>query len=157
MSHSRNGFKVVEMVVTIVVSGLLILSIFQVIGSTNNLSIEATRRTIASNIAYNNMRKYANGKKPMWFQCIGDDASETTPPFSDGKTKPNATGQVLMTITSPGKKDILPAPVTETVIAVAPYGCGSSASGLPIRVQSQVTYGVGTAQKTITHATYVTY
>lgn len=146
-----------ELIIAITVSGLFLISIFQLLSSTNSLAIESSRRTVASNIAYNNMRKYANGQKPLWFNCIGDEATETTPPFSDGKTKPTATGQVLMNITTNSIVQTLPAPVVENVIAIAPYGCGNSAPGQPIRVQSQVTFGQGAAQRTVTHATYVSY
>lgn len=157
MNHTRRGFTLVELIITIAVFGTLALSIFQIIASANVLATEASRRTIASNMAYNNMRKYANNKKPQWFNCIGDDATETTPPFSDGKTKPAATGQVLINTTATTSSSLLPPPITQYVIAVAPYGCGSSGAGQPIRVQSQVTYGSGTSQRTVTHATYVSY
>lgn len=153
----NDGFTIVELVITITVTAMLAIGIFQIIGSANNLATEASRRSVASNIAYNNMRKYANNKKPLWFDCIGDDATETTPPYSDGKTKPTATGQVLLNTTSTTSTTILPPPITQYVIAIAPYGCGSSGAGQPIRVQSQITYGSGAAQRTITHATYVSY
>lgn len=143
--------------ITIIVSGIFSIAIFQLIASANNLSTEASRRTQASNLAYNNLRKYANNHKPLWFNCIGDDASETTPPFSDGKSKPTATGQVLMNTTTSSFINLLPPPIKQHVIAVAPYGCGSSGPGQPIRVQSQVTYGSGSNLRTITHATYVSY
>ena len=152
LSH---GFTIVELMITIIVSGIFSIGVFQLIASSNSLATEASRRTLASNLAYNNMRKYANNNKPLWFNCIGDDASETTPPFSDGKTKPSATGQVLMNTTSATSGNLLPPPIKQHVIAVAPYGCGSSGPGQPIRVQSQVTYGSGSSQRTITHATYV--
>ena len=153
----QHGFTIVELVITITISALLATTIFQLIASANNLAIEASRRSIASNLAYNNMRKYANNQKPLWFDCVGDDASETTPPFSDGKTKPSATGQVLINTTSNVAYSTLPPPVTQYVIGIAPYGCGTSGPGQPIRVQSQVTYGTGAAQRTSTHATYVSY
>lgn len=155
--NRQHGFTIVELVITITVSALLASSIFQLIASSNNLAIEASRRSVASNLAYNNMRKYANNKKPLWFDCVGDEASETTPPFSDGKTKPAATGQVLINTTSNTPYNLLPPPVTQYVIGIAPYGCGTSGPGQPIRVQSQVTYGSGTSQRTLTHATYVSY
>ena len=151
------GFSIVELVVAITISALFGIAILQLISSINNLATESSRRTTASNIAYNDMRKYANGQKPMWFNCIGDEAGETTPPFSDGKTKPTATGQVLMNTTTTTSIQHLPPPIVESVVAIAPYGCGDSGPGQPITVQAQVTYGQGTSQRTITHATYVSY
>ena len=156
MNQSK-GFSIVELVVAITISALFGVAILQLISSINNLATESARRTTASNIAYNDMRKYANGQKPMWFNCIGDEAGETTAPFSDGKTKPNATGQVLMNVTTNTMVQHLPPPVVEQVIAIAPYGCGDSGPGQPIRVQAKVTYGQGASQRTITHATYVSY
>jgi len=153
----QKGFTIVELIITITVTALFATAIFQMIASVNNLATEESRRSVASNVAYNNMRKYANNKKPLWFDCVGDDASETTPPFSDGKTKPSATGQVLMNTTSSESYLQLPPPVIQYVIAIAPYGCGTSGPGQPIRVQSQVKYGGGASQRTITHATYVSY
>lgn len=152
-----HGYTVVELVVTIALASMLTLSIFQLVSVANNLASDTSRRYTASNIAYNNMRKYANYKKPLWFECIGDDSGETTPPFSDGKTKPGATGQVLLNMTSSESVEQLPPPVVQSVVAVAPYGCGVSGPGQPIRVQSQITYGSGLFNRTVTHATYVSY
>ena len=153
----NRGFTVVELVIAITISGVFTIGIFQLFSGINHLSTESSSCTIASNIAYNNMRKYANGQKPLWFNCIGDEAGETTPPFSDGKSKPTATGQELMNITTNSLVQTLPPPVIESVIAIAPYGCGNSAPGQPIRVQAQVKFGQGSKQRTITHATYVSY
>jgi len=155
--RQQSGFTVIELVIAITISGVIVVSLMQLFSAINNLSTESSRRAIASNIAYNNMRKYANGQKPTWFDCIGDEAGETTPPFSDGKTKPGATGQILLNVTSTTIIQTLPPPVVQYVIAVAPYGCGNSGPGQPIRVQSQLTYGQGQSQRTITHATYVSY
>lgn len=158
MTHeptTTQGFTVVELIVVIVLSAGFILSISQLITFVNLRAADATNFGIASNLAYNNLRRYANGTKPLWFDCIGDTVSETTPPFSDGKAKPNATGQVLLNQTSTVRIEQLPPPVVQKVFAIAPYGCGETIKGMPIRVQSEVTYG--SPGRTVVHATFVSY
>ena len=124
-------------------------------GFINSSATDTRQQEAASALAYNNLRMYSNGEKPRWFDCIGDESTEKTPPFSDGKSKPNATGQVLLEISSTSPVSNLPAPVIQKVVAVAPYGCGESAAGMPIRVQSEVVYGPN--KRKMVHATYVTY
>lgn len=149
----ETGFTTIELIVTVLVTASFIASISQMISFVGGVALDAHRQEVASNLAYNNMRLYANGSLlPTWFSCIGDEGTETTPPYSDGKAHPSATGQEL--ITSSASVEGLPNPVTQTVRAVAPYGCGSSASGMPIRIVSKVTYGSPT--KEVVHATYVT-
>lgn len=157
MTHDQGGFTLVELIITILVAGIFAISIFQLSAGVNNFAAVASREITASNLAYNNLRKYANGQKPLWFDCIGDDASESTAPFSDGKTHPDATGQVLYQNTATTVVNKMPPPVVETVVAIAPYGCGSSGPGMPIRIQSQVEYGTAAQKRTVTHATYVSY
>lgn len=150
-----SGFTIVELLIAIIIGTIFIISTSMTIGFLTTSAVTGSRQEIASNLAYNNLRLYANGQKPLWFECIGDDASETTPPYSDGKSKPTATGQVLLNQTSAIALNSLPGPVTQKVIAIAPYGCGDSASGMPIRIQSEVSYGNPTRKAV--HATYVTY
>ncbi len=146
MKHTsqQEGFTLVELIVTIVVTGMFIavigqLSSFAVITATN-----ANRFEAASNLAYNNLRLYANGDSASrWFTC-----STTT----DGRTSPNSTGQSLINTTSSVPIDNLPPPVIQTVTALAPYGCGSTGNGMPVRVVSTVTYG--SPAKKVVHATY---
>ena len=155
MKFSR-GFTLIEVLTTVVVAALFLIAIFQLMTVVTTLSARSSYRTAASNLAYNNLRLYANGQPPLWFDCIGDEAGEDTPPFSDG-TRSGATGQVLVSTTSETSVQSLPPPVSQSVVAVAPYGCGESGLGLPIRVQSQVTFGPPTNSTTVTHATYVSY
>lgn len=152
---SQKGFTIVELIVSIVIGTIFVISTSMTIGFLTNSAVAGSRQETASSLAYNNLRLYANGQKPMWFQCIGDDASETTAPFSDGKSKPAATGQVLLEASSSSPVNGLPGPVIQKVFAIAPYGCGSSAAGMPIRVQAEVTYG--TPARKAVHATYVSY
>lgn len=147
------GYTVVELIITIIVATIFLVSLVSMMGYVTDSAIDARRKETASNLAYNNLRKYASGERPLWFTCIGDETSEITPPFSDGKTYPNATGQVLIDETSQIITEDLPPPVVQKVFAIAPYGCGNSAKGMPIRIQSEVTYG--SSGRKMVHATYV--
>ena len=153
---NEKGFTIIEVLTTVIVAALFIIAIFQLMTIVTTLSNRANYRTIASNLAYKNLRLYANGQSPLWFNCIGDETSETTPPYSDG-TKAGATGQVLISSSSSSTVETLPPPVTQSVVAIAPYGCGLTGLGQPIRLQSQVTFGPSGSPTTVTHATYVSY
>lgn len=152
--RDSTGFTLVELIVTIVVAGIFIAAISNMSSLIVYTATDAHRFELASNLAYNNLRIYANGQKPVWFNCVGDDGSETAP-FTDGN-KTNAAGIDILSSTA----DVsgLPSPVTQTVNVLAPYGCGSDSpngSGMPIRVVSTVTYG--SPAKKVIHATYVGY
>lgn len=151
--QKSEGYTVVELIITILVATIFLVSLVSMMGYVTDSAIDARRKETASNLAYNNLRKFANGERPLWFSCVGDEASERTPPFSDGKTYPNATGQVLIDETSQVTTQNLPPPVIQKVFAIAPYGCGNSAKGMPIRIQSEVTYGA--SGRKMVHATYV--
>ena len=58
------GFTIVEVVVTLVVSTIFIVGIIHLQTSVSQLSIQQVQRRIASDLAYNNLRKYANDNQP---------------------------------------------------------------------------------------------
>ena len=149
----QSGFTIVELIVTIVVAGLFIGVISQMNGFVVNMATSSHRFELASNLAYNNLRIYANGQRPTWFDCVGDESGESTPPYTDGKSHSDAAG--INILNSSAGVAGLPSPVSQTVNVLAPYGCGTSASGMPIRVVSTVTYG--NPAKKVVHATYVAY
>jgi len=152
------GFTLVELIVTIVITGIFIGAITQSSASVLNLAIRAHRFEMASNLAYNNMRIYANGQKAtdFGFNCNGDVGTDVAP-FNDAAIHSDATGTVLINTTSAGSINDLPGPVVQSVTAVAPYGCGNTvintSIGPVVRILSTVTYGTP-AQKVV-HATYV--
>lgn len=141
---NENGFTLVELIVIIAVSAIFFLSAIQLSLSISQMSADGSQRAIASNIAYKNLRKFANGSKPLFYDCA----------LYGGAEYPMALDP------TPNINSMLPgATVNEVVLVSAPYGCGGdpTVSGMPIRVQSQVTYGPDSNRKTITHATYATY
>lgn len=143
--HARTtqqaGFTVVEVVVTIVIATLFLIAITQLHITQARITQEITSRDKADLVAYNNLRTYAYGKSPSWFECEYSGATPLP------KTMVNLNDPV------PG----LPNPVIQTVVATAPYGCGGSSTsiGYPIKVVSTVTYGAD-ARKVV-HATYSSY
>lgn len=155
----QHGFTLVELIVTLVVAGIFIGIIAQMNASVVNITMSAHRFDLASNLAYNNLRIYANGQSATkWFECNGDVATDTataTKPFSDGVKYPEADGMLLINTTSTTSIYDLPPPVIQKVTAFAPYGCGASdTTGLmPVRVVSTVTYG--SPARKVVHATYV--
>lgn len=142
----ETGFTTIEVIVVIIVAASLIASISQMISYVGNTAQDTHRQEVARNLAYNNMRIYANGRQPLWFTCS---------PATNGVQNPNGAGQVLINTTSNSSINNLPAPVRQKVTAFAPYGCGSDGSGMPVRVISEVSYG--NPAKEAVHATYVGY
>jgi len=128
----------IELIVTIVVAGLFLATAWQLTQTIVELAVGGSQRTIASNVAYANLRQYANGRPPTWFTC--NDAAPNTP---------------VVLKDSPAAIDRLPAPVVQYVSATAPYGCGGTASGMPVRVESYVTYGP--SARRVTHVSYASY
>jgi prepilin-type N-terminal cleavage/methylation domain-containing protein len=159
ITSKQSGFTLVELIVTIIISGIFIGSITSMSVSVGNSANQAHRFEVATNLAYNNMRIYANGQKAsdFGFVCNGDDVTDTeaTTPYNDGAKHPDAAGTPLINTTSSSAIYDLPAPVVQTVKAVAPYGCGNTISGMPVRIVSTVTYG--SPAKKVVHATYVGY
>jgi prepilin-type N-terminal cleavage/methylation domain-containing protein len=156
--EKQHGFTLVELIATIVVTGIFMSVLGQMSSFVTRTATNAHRFEMASNLAYNNLRIYASGGKAttdFGFVCNGDDVSdtETVTPFNDGAKHPTATGTKFINTTSSTPINDLPAPVIQTVTAVAPYGCGNTIAGMPIRIVSTVTYG-SPAKKAV-HATYI--
>jgi len=140
MKANAKGFTLVEVLITVVVATLFIVAFSQLHIAQSRISSTMNAYTKADLLAYNNLRIYANGKAPTWFECT----------YASGSPVP----MNLLTSTDAAG---LPTPVSQTVVATAPYGCGGGSSGIgyPIKVVSTVTYG--SDAKVIVHATYSTY
>lgn len=139
--YEQRGFTIVEVLVTLAAASLFISAIYMLQITQIKLAKSVSSYSNADQLAYNNLRVFANGKSPTWFTCnyvSGSPAAMTLKSSTDAVN------------------GITP-PVTQTVTATAPYGCGGGSSGLgyPIRVISSVTYGP--AGKTVVHATYASY
>lgn len=135
------GFTLIEVLVAVIVAALFISAFSQMYIIQSRLSTEMDTYEQADALAYTNLRTYAFGKAPTWFTCIYT----------------NGVPESMNLIQSNDAVDGLPGPVSQSVIATAPYGCGGSSGtiGYPIKVISTVTYGPD-ARKVV-HATYTTY
>lgn len=137
----QQGFTVVEVAITIVVAALFIIAISQLQITQSKVSAQLKSESMADLLAYNNLRTYAYGKSPSWFDCEYSAGSPLV------RTMINKNEPV----------EGIASPVIQTVTASAPYGCGGGSSGIgyPIKVVSKVTYG--NPSKEVVHATYSTY
>ncbi|MGV9001740.1 MAG: prepilin-type N-terminal cleavage/methylation domain-containing protein [Candidatus Saccharimonadaceae bacterium] len=140
-SLGKEGFTLVEVLVTVVVATIFIITFSQLHIVQSRLGSIMNAYDSADLLAYNNLRTFAYGQPPIWFDCT----------YASGSPVP----MTLFSSSSPVSG--IPSPVTQTVIATAPYGCGGSSSGIgyPIRVTSTITYDVDA--KVVVHATYSTY
>lgn len=135
------GFTLVEVFVTIIIATLFVIAITQLYIAQSKVSQSLNSYNNADLLANNNLRTFAYGKAPTWFVCE----------YSGGVPLPKTVFNSTDNVTG------IQSPVTQTVVATAPYGCGGSSSsiGYPIKVVSTVTYG--SDGKTVVHATYSTY
>ncbi|MDB5162918.1 MAG: hypothetical protein JWO54_502 [Candidatus Saccharibacteria bacterium] len=135
------GFTLVEVFVTIVIAALFVGSITQLYIAQTQVSKSMTSYSTADLLSQDNLRTYAYGASPSWFEC----------------TYVSSAPQPMILLDSTADVSGIQSPVIQSVIATAPYGCGgsSSSNGYPIKVVSKVTYGKDA--KTVVHATYSTY
>lgn len=139
-STAQTGFTTVELLVTILVATSFIVGFYQLYALSQKLSGSARQNSVASAVAFSNLRKFHSIDYPTWFVC--NSSSEVT---AENPTPP---GQILLTET---RTDLdLPAPVTAEVLAFAPYGCGESK---PVKVMSVLRYGP--SAKEVMHATFI--
>ena len=148
---NSDGFTIVEVAVTLVIIGIFSMVILMMQTQVSNISVLEVQHTKASYLAYSNMRKYANDSPPTWFKCVDPPPSTRTP------------GSRYSVMESIGRVDGLPGTVKQEVYVSAPYGCesGTTSSGMPIKVESIVEYGLpssgaGSGRK-VTHATYAAF
>ena len=138
---AQSGFTVVEVIVTVIIATLFIITIVQLTITQSKLTLAVNSYNVADLLAYNNLRTYSYGKSPSWFECE----------YSGGNPQP------MTLLNSNAAVEGLQSPVSQSVVATAPYGCGGGSSGIgyPIKVVSTVTYGP--EAKVVVHATYSTY
>jgi Tfp pilus assembly protein PilV len=119
------GFSAVELLITLFIAAIFVFTGFQLYTVVLKNGTEANQRSIASGIAYENLRRYSS-------QVLSPCANATPTP----------------TPTIPGNSG-LPTP-SITVTIDCPFGVG----GLIGRVTASVKYGP-TPQKEVVHAIFV--
>lgn len=150
-TRNTSGFTLIEMMVTVVVAGIFIGSLAALYGAIVDSSTSNRNFAIANDVAYSYLRNYASaGSEPTWFTCSTATGTSNT---NDLSVNANAPGQTLSSGTITNNQPLLPAPVTYSVVAVAPYGCSGAQLHSPIRVTATVKYG--SPARAIQHSTYV--
>lgn len=136
-SSNESGFTLIEVIISIVIAGVVFVGLASSVVSIFSITEGSSQRMRLSNLAYANMRLYADGNKPYWFSCNTSDELEP-----------------ITLLDKSEAVDGLPEDVTQTVIATAVYGCDGEKQGYPILVRSTATLTNG---RTVSHATYATY
>lgn len=138
-SHGRvqSGFTLIELLIAIVITSVVFVGLASSLTSIFSITEGSAQRTKLNDLAYANMRLYADGNKPTWFSC---NVSNQTAPI----TLINETGEV----------EGFPVDVTQTVTVTAVYGCDGSKKGYPLLVESTATLSNG---RSSSHATYTSY
>lgn len=159
MSHSvslssSDGFTVVELLITLIVATMFLVTFYGMFISINAFNVTAKQRSLADNTAYSLLRQYASPdiSPTTWFTCSTQTGSNND---NDRVVNNNAAGTTIasgsMTTTETG----LPGPISYTVNALAIYGCAGADTGKPIRVRVELTYGPKSEK--ITHAILAGY
>lgn len=136
-SDPRAGYTLIEVLVAIILAGMLFIGLFSSLSNILAISAGSSHRQGASNLAYSNMRLYADGSAPLWFSCNTSNETETITLLDEAEVV-----------------DGLPGVVTQTVTSQAPYGCDDARKGYPVLVTSTVELTSGVKA---THATYVPF
>lgn len=133
----ESGFTLIELLIAIVITSVVFIGLASSLVSIFSITEGSSQRMRLSNLAYANMRIYADGNKPIWFSC--NTSNQTAP---------------ITLIDTTGELEGFPGDVSQTVIAAAVYGCDGTKQGYPIMIESTVTLTNG---RTATHATYTSY
>ncbi|MDO5344093.1 MAG: prepilin-type N-terminal cleavage/methylation domain-containing protein [Candidatus Saccharibacteria bacterium] len=127
----NRGFTVIETMITLVIAGIFLLSGYQLFLAVDARSVEIRRLSVASNVAYGNLREH--GRYPMTTSLPQCDAGG-----ADHRVVTPLTGAIE-----------LPQPIEGWI-----EYCKVPESGL-VRVISTVKYGSGQSQGETRHATYL--
>ncbi len=120
MNSDQQGFTVVEMLVTVIVSATFVFMFYQLFISSTRLSDIARRDAVAAEVAYSNLKKY-----PTAASVTGLAAC----------TSPSPTNTITTNNSYPDIGD-----VTETIVSSYPFACTNPDI---IKLESSVTYKGG--------------
>lgn len=133
--RDSEGFTIVEVLVAVIISVLLIIGIYSAVSGSLRISVGNTQRNSASNLAYANLRNFANGRDATWWPAGACTTGSTVQLMNSTVSVPN-----------------IPSPVTQTVTASVPYGCNSPTNIAVYKLESVVTYGPKNIE--VRHATF---
>jgi len=151
MNNNQQGFTIVEMLVTIVVSSLFIILFFQVYLVLESQRVQVARQSKASDVAYSNLQKITT--RPAGLTCdssmetggdgklLGDQTNTTTSSTYGFFAEPTSVTQSL------GSNS------TQQVRAYTTTGTCTNFATKPIKIVSTVTFGLGTDK--VVHASFI--
>ncbi len=154
----KAGFSAVELLITLIIAMMFIISGYQLYTFTFSRSISAGQDARASDIAYNLLQAYRRSEIPD-----EADTEECTPHFvGDRDANDNYIGVNLNDI-DPGQQ-LGTRDVTVTLASIqvdCPYKEPYTAVGLPglenlKRITTAITYKTGSVTKTVSYASYDT-
>lgn len=163
MKHAKeSGFTIVEVVTTLVVLSLFLAFFFQLITTAQKQRSAVEKRTLASDIAYSNLKKFP--KKPAGLTCTVGDVMDQSAAGAESKAG-RLIGSSVASENTPLPYSFTPEPTTitqklgayskQTVRAYAPQGCLLPEA--PYRIESVVEYGDSAANvERVVNATFVT-
>ena len=143
-SETEAGLTIIELLVTLVVVGLLLGFFYQGFTLLESQRVGLSKRSLASDIAHANLRKFAS--RPSALVCTKSEMDLTTPGTKSGSSLAS-----YFTQEPSGSLGT----ATQTVVAFAPDGCNSNntyVGSFPVvKIVSTVTYG----GESVSHATFV--
>lgn len=161
------GFTIVEMLVTVVLSGIFLTFFIQMYRATNAQQQSLIRQSIANDMARSNLAKFPTATSITSATCAGgrintsDCSPSGTPQCDSTGTSTNSANNIkvrkdaqgtsinLAAEANPGKLGT----VTQSIRAAWPQGCGAN---VPIKLTSRVEYVFGGGQSnTVEYSTYV--
>ncbi|TAH33227.1 hypothetical protein EYC58_01190 [Candidatus Saccharibacteria bacterium] len=149
-----DGFTVAELLVTLIVATMFIVTFYGMFISINSFNVAAKQRSLADNVAYSKIREYASPdiSPATWFTCSTQTGSNND---NDRVVNSDAAGTTIASGNLTTAETGLPGPISYTVNALAIYGCAGANAGKPIRVRVDLTYGPKSEK--ITHAILAGY
>lgn len=161
--EEMNGFTIVEVIVTLVVTSLFIWFFFQSYLVMESQRVTVAQRALASDIAYTNLKKFSI-RTPLMndkTRCNDTtmDITTTNAENKDGLLLGNETNNTITSLygfmAETGEATAkLESPVKQTVLAYATHGCADdNFTDYPLMIISKVTYG--TNNEEVSHASYI--
>lgn len=140
ITKNEQGVTIVELLVTIFVTSIFVLAIYELYTFSVTTNADSRRLSIANDMAYKELRKYPDTASIPNFTCNVDT----------DKTNVSYTGNGYTVTTSTiTNSTVLPNPVVTSIKAFRPKGCSNTLEEVVVTI----TYG--NPSKQVRHAAYV--
>lgn len=139
------GLTIVETIVTVIIVSLFVGLFFQAFIVMESQRLQVAKRSLASDIAYSHLRKFAN--RPATLTCTQSAMDLTTAGIKSGSD--------LASYFTADSLAALGSGASYSVRAFAPGGCNANGTYVDtfpvVKIESTVTYNGGS----VSHATFV--